>query len=124
MQNENNTNTGMQQMDGKSIAIISYLTIIGWIIAYVMYGNNKSQLAIYHLRQSLFIMLIGFTFYIVQTMLLFIPYLGWLVSLLLIPVGLVLFVLWIMGLISAINGEEKPIPIVGEKVQQLLSSIK
>lgn len=86
MQTENNSNTSM---DGKSIAIISYLTIIGWIIAYVMYGNNKSQLAIYHLRQSLFIMLAGFAFYIVQTMLLFIPYLGWLVSLLLIPVGFI-----------------------------------
>jgi uncharacterized membrane protein len=124
MQNENNTNTGMQQMDGKSIAIISYLTIVGWVIALVMNSNNKSQLAIYHIRQSLFIMLVGIAFYIAQTMLLFIPYLGWLVSLLLFPVGLALFVLWIMGLISAINGEEKPIPIVGEKVQQLLSSIK
>ena len=124
MQNENNTNTGMQQMDGKSIAIISYLTIIGWVIALVMNSNNKSQLAIHHIRQSLFIMLVGIAFYIVQTMLLFIPYLGWLISLLLFPVGLALFVLWIMGLISAINGEEKPIPIVGEKAQQLLCGIK
>ncbi len=124
MQNENNTNTGMQQMDGKSIAIISYLTIAGWVIALVMNSNNKSQLAIYHIRQSLFIMLVGIAFYIVQTMLLFIPYLGWLISLLLFPVGLALFVLWIMGLISAINGEEKPIPIVGEKAQQLLCGIK
>ena len=121
MQTENNSNSGM---DGKSIAIISYLTIIGWVIAYVMYSNNKSQLAIYHIRQSLFIMLVGIAFYIVQTMLLFIPYLGWLISLLLIPVGLVLFVFWIMGLIYAINGEEKPIPLIGAKAQQVLSSIK
>lgn len=124
MQNENNTNTGTQQMDGKSIAIISYLTIVGWVIALVMNSNNKSQLAIYHIRQSLFIMLVGIAFYIVQTMLLFIPYLSWLISLLLFPVGLALFVLWVMGLISAINGEEKPIPIVGEKAQQLLCGIK
>lgn len=124
MQNENNTNASTQAMDGKSIAIISYLTIIGWVIAYVMYNNNKSQLAIYHLRQSLFIMLTGFAFYIVQTMLVIIPYLGWLISLILIPVGLVLFIFWIMGLIYAINGEEKPIPLIGAKAQQLLSSIK
>lgn len=124
MQNENNSNSNMQRMDGKSIAIISYLTIIGWVIAYVMNSNNKSQIAIYHIRQSLFIMLAGILFYIVQAMLLFIPYLGWLIALLSIPVGLGLLVLWIMGLISAINGEEKPIPIVGEKAQQLLSSIK
>jgi uncharacterized membrane protein len=89
-----------------------------------MNSNNKSQLAIYHIRQSLFIMLVGIAFYIVQTMLLFIPYLSWLISLLLFPIGLALFVLWGMGLISAINGEEKPIPFVGEKAQQLLCGIK
>ena len=124
MENDNNSNSSIQGMDGKTIAIISYLTIVGWVIAYVMNSNNKSQIAIYHIRQSLFIMLAGIVFYIVQMMLLFIPYLGWLIAMLSIPVGLVLLVLWIMGLIYAINGEEKPIPIVGEKAQQLLSSIR
>ena len=124
MKNENNPNSNMQGMDGKTIAIISYLTIIGWVIAYIMNSNNKSEIAIYHIRQSLFIMLAGIVFYIVQTMLLFIPYLGWLIALLSIPVGLALLILWIMGLIAAINGEEKPVPIVGEKAQQLLSSIR
>jgi uncharacterized membrane protein len=124
MENENNSNSSIQGMDGKTIAIISYLTIIGWVIAYVMNSNNKSQLAIYHIRQSLFIMLAGIVFYIIQTVLLFIPYLGWIISMLLIPIGLGLLVLWVMGLIYAINGEEKPVPLVGEKAQQLLSSIK
>lgn len=124
MENENNPNTNVQGMDGKTIAVISYLTIIGWVIAYVMNSNNKSQIAIYHIRQSLFLMLAGIVFYTVQTMLLLIPYLGWLVALLSIPIGIALLILWIMGLIAAINGEEKPVPVVGEKAQQLLSSIK
>ena len=124
MENEKNSNSNMQGIDGKTIAIISYLTIIGWVIAYVMNSNNKSQIAIYHIRQSLFLMLAGIVFYIVQTMLLLIPYLGWLIALLSIPIGLALLILWIMGLISAINGEEKPIPLIGAKAQQVLSSIK
>ena len=111
-------------MDGKTIAVISYLTIIGWVIAYVMNSNNKSQIAIYHIRQSLFLMLAGIVLYIVQTMLLFIPYLGWLITLLSILIGLALLILWIMGLIAAINGEEKPVPVVGVKAQQLFSSIR
>ena len=90
MQNENNSSTGVQGMDGKTIAIISYLTIIGWVIAYVMNSNNKSQIAFYHLRQSLFIMVAAFAFYFIQIMLLFVPFLGWLVALLSIPIGLAL----------------------------------
>ena len=124
MENEKNTNSGVQRMDGKTIAVISYLTIIGWVIAYVMNSNNKSQIAIYHIRQSLFLMLAGIVLYTIQTMLLLIPFLGWLIALLSISIGIALLILWIMGLIAAINGEEKPVPVVGEKAQQLLSSIK
>ncbi len=121
MQTENaNTTT----MDGKSIAIISYLTIIGWIIAYVMHSNNKSQLGAFHLRQSLFLMLTGFTTAIAQSLFFFIPLLGWLISILLYLVLLGLFVLWIIGLIAAINGEEKKVPILGDKAQQLLKGIQ
>lgn len=121
MQTENaNTTT----MDGKSIAIISYLTIIGWIIAYVMHNNNKSQLGAFHLRQSLFLMLTGFATAIAQSMLLFIPFLGWIISILLYFVLLSLFVLWIIGLIAAINGEEKKVPVLGDKAQEILKGIQ
>jgi uncharacterized membrane protein len=123
MQNEN-VNTGTSTMDGKSIAIISYLTIIGWIIAYVMHGNNKSQLGIFHLRQSLFLMLSGFSIAIAQWIFFLIPIIGWIISILLYFVLLGLFVLWIIGLIAAINGEEKQVPVLGAKAQQLLKGIQ
>lgn len=124
MQNEKDSSPATQGMDGKTVAFISYFTIIGWVIAFVINNNNKSQIATYHLRQSLFIMLAVFLLYIAETMLSFIPYVDSLVSLLLAPVGLFLLVLWFFGLIFAITGEEKPIPIVGETAQQLFSSIK
>ncbi len=121
MQNENATT---QTMDGKSIAIISYLTIIGWIIAYVMHNNGRTQLGAFHLRQSLFLMLTGFATAIAQSLFLFIPILGWLISILLYLVLLGLFVLWIIGLIAAINGEEKKVPVLGDKAQELLKGIQ
>jgi len=123
MQTEN-VNTNNSTMDGKSIAIISYLTIIGWIIAFVMHGNNKSQLGSFHLRQSLFLMLTGFGVSILQWILIFIPILGWIISILLYFVLLGLFVLWIIGLIAAINGEEKEVPFLGKKAQELLKGIQ
>jgi uncharacterized membrane protein len=108
-------------MDGKTIAIISYFTWIGWIIAFVMYNSNKSQLAAYHLRQSLTLMILGILVYIVQIMLIFIPFLGWAVAFLL-WIGLV--VLWVLGLVAAINGQEKPAPVIGSLSQNIFSGIK
>ena len=124
MQNENNPLANTTTDEGKTVAIISYFTLIGWVIAYVMYESNKQPLSAYHIRQSLGIMITGILFYILQFMLLFVPLIGWLITLIMIPIGLVLFVFWIMGLIAAINGEEKPVPLIGNKIQDILSSIK
>src|SRR6187401_1644388 len=108
-------------IDGKTIAIISYLTWIGWIIAFILYNSNKSRLAAYHLRQTLALMILSILVYIVQIMLIFIPFLGWTVAILL-WIGLV--VLWVLGLVAAINGEEKPIPVIGPMAQSTFSGIK
>ncbi len=112
-----------QSYDGKTIALVSYLTIIGWVIAFVMHGNHKTSLGIFHLRQSAFLMVIGIGVYAVQFFLLFIPYIGWMVSALIGIMGLGLLLLWILGLIAAINGEEKPLPIFGMKIQQMFSGL-
>ena len=40
--------------DGKTAGIVSYFTIVGWLIAYfAMYKDNKTELASYQLRQTL-----------------------------------------------------------------------
>ena len=124
MSNETNPTPAASGMDGKTIAIISYLTLIGWIIAFVMYSSNKSQLAIYHIRQSLALFILGVICYIVQLIFLFIPFIGWLISILMILVYIGIFILWILGLISAINGEEKHVPVIGAKAQEILKGIK
>lgn len=109
--------------NSKTVALLSYITIIGWVIALVMNSNQKSSLGSYHLRQTIFLYIISIGIYIAQIVLLFIPYIGWLISILLIFAGIGLFVLWILGLISAINGEQKPMPVIGEKAQELFHGI-
>lgn len=97
-------------MDGKTRGIVSYITLIGWIIALVT-NTDKDRLASFHIRQSLGIML---TAVVVQIVLMLIPFIGWI----LLPVAGILFlVMWIFGLISAVNGEEKPLPVVGPLYQ-------
>src|SRR4051812_19896037 len=110
-------------MDAKTIAWVSYLTIIGWIIALVNHNNSlvKSSLATFHLRQSFGLMVFYFGAWVVGMMLIFaMPFFGIILWLLYIA----LLVLWLIGLISAVNGEEKLLPVVGPLFQQWFTFIK
>ncbi len=113
-----------QEMDEKTIAIISYITIVGCLIAYIQSGKNKSPLVIFHIRQSLFLMLCAFGICIVQMLFAFAPYLGSLISISFSLVMLGFLLLWLIALLNAINGEQKPLPILGNKAQDLLKGIQ
>lgn len=102
--------------DGKTIAIIAYITLIGLIIAFVMNNEKKNSFAAYHIRQALGIGLAGVALGFVNV----IPILGWIVSI----VGMiVLFIMWITGLIAALNGQEKPVMWLGEKFQEWFKGV-
>lgn len=113
--------------DGKTASIVSYFWFIGWLIAYfAMYKDNKTDLSRYQLRQTLLFHIVvtviswGLSFIfgiiVVSTGFYAIFYLVNLVQ-------LALLIVWIIGLIGAINGEKKPIPLVGEKAQTLFPGI-
>ena len=115
------------QENGKTASIISYFTIIGWLIAYFGFHiNNRTSLGSYQLRQTL---LLHLTSMIVRYGLAFILGTVWLSTgmfslyYLLKLVEIVFFILWIIGIIGAINGEKKPIPFLGEPAQNMFSTI-
>jgi uncharacterized membrane protein len=126
MSNETTPNSApaTSGMDGKTISIISYFSLVGWIIAFVLYNSNKSKLAAFHIRQSLGLMIAGIALYIVMFVFLFIPVLGWIISILIWICLIGVFVLWIIGLVAAINAQEKPVPLIGNMAQNMLSGIK
>jgi uncharacterized membrane protein len=97
--------------EDKTVAIVAYITIIGFIAAIVIHSNKKTRLGAYHLRQCLGIFIGGF----VGSILMIIPILGWIAAPL---IWLFLLVCWIMGLIAAINGQMKPVPLIGEQFQK------
>jgi uncharacterized membrane protein len=112
-------------MDQKSIAWVSYLTLIGWIIALVSYNSStdKSSLAKFHLRQSFGIMVTAFALSIVIWILVAIivfvmPMMIFLTSVLWMVIWIVLLIFWVLGLVSAVNGEEKPVPVLGAFYQK------
>nr|WP_299115131.1 YtxH domain-containing protein [uncultured Winogradskyella sp.] len=90
--------------DGKNIGIIAHITLIGWIIALVMNSSKKTEFGSFYIRQMLGLMLIGFAT-------------GWIPILGLI-IGFVLFIAWVMSLISALGGEQKPVFLLGAQFQE------
>ena len=89
--------------DGKNVAIIAHLWLIGWIIALIMNSNNKSELGSFYIRQMLGLALLSF--------LAWIPILGWVL-------GVVVFVAWIMSLVGSLSGEKKTTFLLGEQFQE------
>lgn len=101
--------------EDKSTAIISYITLIGFIVAVIIHSNKKTRIGAYHLRQSLGLLLTAIALMIGGFVFAFIPLIGWLVSL---ATWIALLVLWVMGLMAAVNGEFKPVPVLGEPFQK------
>ncbi len=94
---------------GKTVAIIAHLTFIGWIIAIIMNSSNKTEIGSFYIRQTLGIFLL----LIVTSFIPFINLIGWLLGL----------ILWIVSLIGSINGEQKPVFLVGEYFQNWFKSL-
>ncbi|MBK9758976.1 MAG: hypothetical protein IPO90_03120 [Flavobacteriales bacterium] len=97
--------------EDKTVAILAYITLIGFIIAIVLHGQKKTALGAFHLRQMVGIILMGACNFV----LIFIPILGWIAM---FALGICALIMWVMGLIGAINGEMKPAPILGAKFQE------
>jgi uncharacterized membrane protein len=102
--------------EDKTVAIVAYLTLIGFIAAVIIHSNKKTKLGAFHLRQMLGFMLTMFA----AIILMIIPVIGWI----LIPVFYIfMLVCWIMGLMAAINGQMKPMPVVGPFYQKWFGTI-
>ena len=107
-------------MDNKTFSIISYITFIGWLIAYFAGKDNADDLLKYHLRQSLGLVIIAFLFGIAINILTFIiPMLGMILSF----GGILILILVVIGIINAANGEKKPLPIIGKMLEDKFSFI-
>lgn len=91
-------------MDKKTTGIVSYITLIGWLIAFCA-GDKEG--AKFHLNQSLVLYLASLINSIIISR---IPICGWAVSGIL---SIVFFIFWIMGLVYAYKDEEKELPLLG-----------
>ncbi|MCI9188919.1 MAG: hypothetical protein HFH84_04695 [Lachnospiraceae bacterium] len=89
-------------MDRKTTDIVAYITIFGWLVAYVAGDKEDSR---FHLNQALVINLTA----IILAVLTRIPLIGFVAGLL----QLVVFVFWIMGIVYAVKEQDNEVPLLG-----------
>jgi uncharacterized membrane protein len=100
---------------GRTNAIISYLTIIGTIIAMVQNSEVKNPFASFHIRQSLGLMLLFFALgYIIG------GFDSWAVS---SAFYIFFFILWIYGFLGAVQGRMNAVPLLGPLFQKLFKNL-
>mgnify|MGYP006139108651 CR=1 FL=1 len=92
------------------VSVISYFTLIGWVVAMVIYDKHQSSVASFHLRQSLGLIITG-------ALLSFIPLIGWILS-----IGVLCG--WVIGIYAAIQGKETKVPLLGDIFQEYLDFIE
>ncbi len=92
-------------MNRKVTSIVAYITIIGWIIAFIA-GDRQG--AKFHLNQALVLWLLGIIGGIIGW--LPIPIISGVLSAI---ISLFCFVCWIIGLVYAATDKEKPLPLIG-----------
>lgn len=96
--------------DGKTLAIVSYLTYIGTIIAFILNNEKKNDFAAFHLRQAIGL---GIIFLLIEILTAFSFH-----GIFKFAFYIFIFVLWIIGFLGAINGEYKKVPIFGDAFQK------
>ncbi len=90
------------------IGVISYITIIGWIIALILYNEHKTKFTETHLRQALFLHILSLIFALIPFLNLF---------------NVIILVFWIIGIINASMGKKDPLPLVGKIALNLFKNI-
>ncbi len=89
-------------MDRKTTDIVAYITIFGWLAAYVAGDREDSK---FHLNQALVINLT----LIILAVLTRIPLIGLLAGLL----QIVVFIFLIMGIVYAVREQDNEVPLLG-----------
>lgn len=100
----------LSNKEGKTAAIISYITILGTIIAFIMNQKERNYFTSFHIRQSIGIYLLIFIINLMDRY----GGIGWLNDILYIGA----LILLVIGLIGAIQGEEKKVPLLGDQFQE------
>lgn len=101
--------------EGKTLALVAYLTLIGTLIAFFMNQDKRNSFTTFHVRQALGLGLLYIAIgYIVSSL-----------DSMMVSMSFWVFfsVLFLYGIFGAITGKENKIPMLGDLFQKLFKSL-
>jgi len=101
--------------EGKTAAITSYILIVGVLIAISMNSENKNSFASFHIRQAL-----GLSITFLSLGLIVSNFDSFMIT---VTMWIFVSVLWTYGFFTAIKGEMKPLPLLGNLFQKVFHFI-
>ncbi len=102
-----------EKADGQKVNV--EMAVIAYIIFLVplLTDAKDDPFVKFHIKQAIILIIC----LVISSVITSIPFIGWIFGSIM-TIGLL--ILWIMGLISAINKEKKELPIIGKYAEQLL----
>ncbi|WP_296313225.1 hypothetical protein [Winogradskyella sp. UBA3174] len=101
--------------EGKTMAIVAYITFIGTLIAFFMNKDKRNSFTSFHIRQGLGIWLLYLALgYIIGV------FDSWMIT---YSFWIFFSALFIYGVLGAASGKENKIPLLGDFFQKLFKSI-
>ena len=107
--------------EGRTFAILSYaLGLIGLPFFLVPLIMRNNEFSLYHSKQCLLLWLAGIAASMVGSLLMVVC-----IGLILLPAAMIfVVVLDILGLINAVKGEQKPVPVIGKYADEWFKGLK
>jgi uncharacterized membrane protein len=107
-----------QGMTDNVAGMLAYVTIIPAIIFLVMAPYNRSRFIRFHSFQCIFFAIAWTALWIVLSFIAHIPFLGWLTILIWPLIGLAGFIIWIILLLKANQGQMYKLPFIGDMAEK------
>jgi uncharacterized membrane protein len=106
-------------MDEKTIGILSYIGPIGLVVAILM-DKEKTPFTRFHIRQNIGIAIVWIAIYVVSIIM---GRISGVLGMAFLFLNILPFIMWIIGIIGAVNGEKKLAPVLGDKFQEWFKSV-
>ena len=94
------------QSSNTLMAVLCYFGILV-LIPFLTDAKNDPFVK-FHIKQGLVLLIV----YVICGFVLWIPFIGWLL-------GILLFILFLMGVINAASGKETPLPVIGKFAEKI-----
>lgn len=100
---------------GKMLAILCYIPVafVGLIVSIICIAQKNNAYSLYHAKQALTLCICGLVLSV-----------AWCIPFLNFIVGIGMLVLFILGLVNAVQGKYAPVPLVGQFADKIFGGIK